>query len=196
MQDMTTVITPKSDQINADDLIAGPRTIKIREVQIKGGQEQPVSIYFDGSDKAFRPCKSMCRVLVAGWGPDAKACVGRSLTLYRDPDVKWAGMAVGGIRVSHMSDLAGPLTLALTASKGSRKPVTIRPLVIDQTKPEFTSHDYGSSREALEEAAQQGTEALKRAWGDIGPKAQKALVGEMPNLKAIAETVDSRPAAH
>ena len=77
MQDMTQVITPKSDQINADDLIGGPRTITIRDVQIKGGQEQPVSIYFEGSDKAFRPCKSMCRVLVAVWGPDANQYLGR-----------------------------------------------------------------------------------------------------------------------
>ena len=59
MNDMTSVIIPKSDQINADDLIGGTMTITITDVRIKGGQEQPVSSYFDGSDKAFRPCKSM-----------------------------------------------------------------------------------------------------------------------------------------
>jgi hypothetical protein len=116
MQDMTQVITPKSDQINADDLIGGPKTITIREVQIKGGQEQPVSVYFEGSEKAFRPCKSMSRVMVAAWGPDAKQYTGRSMTLYRDPDVKWGGMAVGGIRISHMTHLDNALTLALTAT--------------------------------------------------------------------------------
>lgn len=131
MNDMSSVIVPKSDQINADDLIPGPRTITIREVQIRGGQEQPVSIYFDGSDKAFRPCKSMSRVLVAAWGPDAKVYVGRSLTLFRDPTVKWAGMEVGGIRISHMSHIDGKLTLALTATKGSRKPFVVMPLVAE-----------------------------------------------------------------
>ena len=129
--DMRGVIVPKSDQINADDLISGPLTITIREVHIRGGQEQPVSIYFDGSEKAFRPCKSMSRVLVAAWGPDAKAYVGRSLTVYRDPEVKWAGMAVGGIRISHMSHIDGKMTMALTATKGQRKPHVVMPLVAD-----------------------------------------------------------------
>jgi hypothetical protein len=128
---MADAIVPKSDQINADDLISGPRTITIREVQIRGGQEQPVSIYFDGSDKAFRPCKSMSRVLVAAWGPNAKVYVGRSLTLFRDPTVKWAGMEVGGIRISHMTHIDGKLTMALTATKGQRKPHVVMPLVAE-----------------------------------------------------------------
>lgn len=131
MLDMRDVIVPKSDQINADDLIGGTQTIIIRDVQIRGGQEQPVSIFFDGSDKAYRPCKSMSRVLVAAWGPDAKAYVGRSLTLYRDPAVKWAGMEVGGIRISHMSHIDGKIQMALTATKGSRKPYTVLPLVAE-----------------------------------------------------------------
>lgn len=132
MNDMSSVIVPKSDQINADDLIAGPMTITIREVQIRGGQEQPVSIYFDGSDKAFRPCKSMSRVLVQGWGADANKYVGRSLTLYRDPTVKWAGLEVGGIRISHMSHIDGEKLMMLTATKGSRKPHKVKPLQVEQ----------------------------------------------------------------
>lgn len=130
MNDMTTVIQPKSDQINADDLIGRNMTITIRDVQIRGGQEQPVSIYFEGSDKAFRPCKSMSRVLVNVWGPDAKKYIGRSLTLYRDPSVKWGGLEVGGIRISHMSDIENSMTMALTATKGSRKPFVVKPLTI------------------------------------------------------------------
>lgn len=129
MNDMSQVIIPKSDQINADDLIGGDMTIRISEVKITGGQEQPVSIYFDGSEKAFRPCKSMSRVLVAAWGPDAKQYVGRSLQLYRDPTVKWGGMEVGGIRIRAMTHIDKPMVLALTATKGSRKPYTVRPLV-------------------------------------------------------------------
>jgi hypothetical protein len=100
------VIIPRSDQYNADDLVAGPITVTIREVKITPGSEQPVSILIEDSEKAFRPCKSSSRVLVMGWGPDASKYVGRSLTLYRDADVKWGGLAVGGIRISHMSDLA------------------------------------------------------------------------------------------
>lgn len=133
MNDMSSVIVPKSDQINADDLIAGPMTITIAEVQISGGQEQPVSIYFEGSQKAFRPCKSMSRVLVQAWGPDASKYIGRALTLYRDPTVKWGGLEVGGIRISHMSHIEAEKLMMLTATKGSRKPHKVLPLVVEQT---------------------------------------------------------------
>lgn len=129
MNDMASAIVPKSDQLNADDLIAGPMTITITDVSIRGGQEQPVSIHFEGDNgKPYKSCKSMNRVLVMAWGADAKKYVGRSLTLYRDPEVKWGGMAVGGIRISHMSHLDEPMTMVLTATKGSRKPFKVHPL--------------------------------------------------------------------
>jgi hypothetical protein len=134
VNDMSQVIVPKSDQINADDLISGPTTITISEVRISGGQEQPVSIFFEGSQKAYRPCKSMSRVLVFGWGPDANKYAGRSLTLYRDPSVKWAGMEVGGIRISHLSHIERDFVIALTATKGSRKMHQVKLLVPQQTE--------------------------------------------------------------
>lgn len=129
MNDMSSVIVPKSDQINADDLIGGEMTITINEVKITGGQEQPVSIFFNGSEKAFRPCKTVSRLLVAMWGPDAKKYVGRSLRLYRDPNVKWGGLKVGGIRVRAASDIPEALTIALTETRGQKKPTTVQPLV-------------------------------------------------------------------
>ncbi|API58068.1 hypothetical protein BSL82_01130 [Tardibacter chloracetimidivorans] len=133
MNDMSAVIVPKSDQINADDLISGPRTIRITEVDIRPGTEQPVSIYFENDEgKPWRPCKSMSRVLVSAWGPDAKAYVGRSVTLYRDPKVKWGGMEVGGIRVSHLSHIERDMVMALTATKGKRAPYTVKPLAAQE----------------------------------------------------------------
>ena len=132
MNDMSGVIVPKSDQVNADTLLAGPITVTVRDVQIRGGQEQPVNILLHETDLAYRPCKSMSRVLVSAWGPDANAYKGRSMTLYRDPDVKWGGLAVGGIRISHMSHIDGKLQLQLTATKGQRKPHLVLPLVVEQ----------------------------------------------------------------
>lgn len=130
MTDMSLVIVPKCDQITADDLLSGPLTITITGVTIKGGAEQPVEIAYEGGDgKPWRPCKSMSRVLVAAWGPDAKVYAGRKVTLYRDPKVKWGGMEVGGIRISHMSHINGSMTMALTATKGSKKAFTVQPLV-------------------------------------------------------------------
>lgn len=142
MNDMSSVIVPKSDQLNSDTLISGPITIQITDVEIRPGTEQPVTIHYDGErGQPWRPCKSMSRVLVAAWGPDAKKYVGRSVTLYRDPAVKWGGMEVGGIRVSHMSDLERDMVLALTATKGKRAPFIVKQLVQQrqaETEPLFT----------------------------------------------------------
>ena len=129
MDDMRQTITPNSDQLNADDLIGREMTIKITGVDIRGGQEQPVSIHFEGDNgKPYKACKSMCRVMVSAWGPDSKKYVGRSMTLYRDPKVKWGGMEVGGIRISHMSDISDDMTMALTVTRANRKPFTVRPI--------------------------------------------------------------------
>jgi hypothetical protein len=122
MNDMSQVIIPRSDQLNAEDFIAGPATFIIEGVAISPGTEQPVSIKLVGEPRVWRPCKSMSRVLVAAWGPDANAYVGRSVTLYRDPKVKWGGLEVGGIRVSHLSHIERDMVMSLTATKGKRAP--------------------------------------------------------------------------
>ena len=128
MNDMSGVIQPKSDQVNADDFIAGPATFTIESVSISPGTEQPVNIKLVGEPRVWRPCKSMSRVLVAAWGPDAKAYAGRSVTLYRDHKVKWGGLEVGGIRVSHLSHIERDMLIQLTATKGKRAPHVVKPL--------------------------------------------------------------------
>ena len=132
MIDLRATIKPKSDQLNADDLIAGPLTIRIADVQVSAG-EQPVAIHFDGDGgKPYKPGKAMRRVLVAAWGADGAAYIGRSLTLYRDEDVMFGGVLVGGIRISHLSHLNKPLTMALAFAKSKRKPFTVQPLAQDK----------------------------------------------------------------
>lgn len=127
--DMSSVIVPRSDQTNSDDLVSGPRTITITGVDIRPGTEQPVSVNYQGdNDRPWKPCKTQCRVLVALWGPDASAYTGRSLTLYTDPKVKWGGVEVGGIRISHASHIDADRTLSLTVTKGQRKPFVVRRL--------------------------------------------------------------------
>lgn len=127
--DMSQFVVPKSTQLNADDLVSGPRTIRITRVTGTGNGEQPVAVYFDGDDgRPFLPCKSMRRVMIAAWGVDASTYIGRSLTIYRDPEVTFGGMKLGGIRISHMSHLAQPLNLALTVTKSKRAPYKVAPL--------------------------------------------------------------------
>jgi hypothetical protein len=129
MNDMTATIVAKSDQINAADLIGTSRTITIKEVRIKAGDDQPVTIIIEEDKKAFRPCKGVRRLLVRVWGPDASKYIGQSMTIYCDPTVTWAGKEEGGIRVSHMTGLNEKIVEFMRTSKAVTKPYEIRPLV-------------------------------------------------------------------
>lgn len=129
MTDLAATIAPKSDQLNADDLIAGPKTITITGVRGSDDPDQPVAVHFEGDNrKPWKPCKSMRRVLVHAWGADGNAFVGRSLTLYRDEGVQFGGIKVGGIRISHMSHIERDMTMALTTTRAKRAPYTVKPL--------------------------------------------------------------------
>jgi hypothetical protein len=126
--DLTDTIIPRSDQLNAEDLLTGPRTFTIAEVR-KGSAEQPVDIHLvEFPGRPFKPSKTVRRILVAAWGKEANAYAGRRMTLYRDPAVKFGGMDVGGIRVSHLSHIDKPMTLVLAVSKGKRAPYVVKPL--------------------------------------------------------------------
>jgi hypothetical protein len=121
-------IVPKSDQLNAEDLLTGPRTVTIERVTA-GTSEQPVNVHLvETPGRPYRPSKTMRRVMVACWGSDAALYVGRRMTLYRDPTVKFGGMAVGGIKISHLSNIDKRTTLALTETRGKRAPHVVEPL--------------------------------------------------------------------
>ena len=98
MVDISSTIIAKSDQLNADDLIGGPITVTITNVSLTESPDQPLTINYDGDNgRPYKPCKSMRRVLAAAWGNDGSKFIGRRVTLFRDPRVKWAGQEVGGI---------------------------------------------------------------------------------------------------
>jgi hypothetical protein len=138
-------ITPKSDQANADDLIASPVTVQIVSVK-QGDKESPVWITTTGFEgRAWKPCKSMRRVLISAWGEYPSVWIGRSVTLFCDPEVVYGGVKVGGIRISHMSDIAGDLALSLTATRGKRKPFTVRKLEV----PMYPSMIFESKLQAM-----------------------------------------------
>lgn len=135
-------IAPKSDRVNADDFLAGPETVTITAVK-RGDADTPVAIHIEGR-KPYYPCKSMRRVLISAWGDNGPDWVGKSMTLYTDPDVKFGGVAVGGIRISHLSHIESDMALALTATRGKRTPFTVRKLAQQQAKPYPTDQFDGN----------------------------------------------------
>jgi hypothetical protein len=126
--DISKTTEPKSDQQNYDDYMSGPKTVTITEVKA-GSSEQPVELHLaEYPGRPYKPGKSMRRVLVACWGAEASAYVGRKLTLYGDPSVRFGGQAVGGIRIAALSHLDGPREISLTVTRGKRAPFVVQPL--------------------------------------------------------------------
>lgn len=184
MIDLTETIAPKSNQLNADDLIAGPRTIVITDVT-KASTEQPIAIRYEGdNNKPYYPCKSMRRVLVQAWGKDGALYKGRSMTLFRDATVTWAGAEVGGIRISHLSDIKEKLVLSITLNQKTRKPYVVLPL--GTSKPVKTV-DVASLQEKAAGVALGGSDALKTWFTGLSNEEKLAMKPHMEGYKAEAE---------
>ena len=150
--DLRATIVPKSDQLNAEQLLGGATTVIVSEVRTTDSAEQPVTIHYEGDDgRPYKPCKTMRKVLILAWGPDGRAWVGKSMTLYNDTAVKFGGERVGGVRISHMSGIKRTIEVSLTAPKGKKALHTIKVL---QGTP--------SSRDLAVDAAKQLAVDVKR----------------------------------
>lgn len=174
--DLTETIAPRSDQQNFDDVAAVSRTLTITEVK-QGSTEQPVEVHnaeFPG--RPYKPSKSMRRVLVAAWGPDTTTYVGRRLTIYGDPTVKFGGSTVGGIKISHLSHIDKRLTLALTVTRGKRKAHIVEPLPDAAPTPTELS--------AEQVAASTDITALGDAWRVSGPELRAQIEARVAELRA------------
>ena len=195
--DMTTTITPKSDQINYDDFLSGPKTITITEIKGNGAANdpQPVSVYYQGDNgKPYKPCKSMRRVMVAAWGANAIEYVGRSLTLFGDPNVIFGGAKVGGIRISHMSHIKNELNIALTASKAKRIAYRVLPMNIDiSEKSELNEADEETIKQTARDIATLGNDKLTEHFKAQSKPDQVILATIRDELRGIADRADNPP---
>jgi hypothetical protein len=130
--DISDTLKAKADQLNGDDLIGGPIVVTITKAN-KVSDDQPVILGITGGYQPFKPCLTMRRALTIAWGPKMSEWIGRSMKLYRDPSVKWAGDAIGGIRISHLSHIPKRLELFLTETRGKKKKTIIEVLSVEVT---------------------------------------------------------------
>lgn len=127
--DIANSLAPRSDQINADDLVHSPMDVTIREV-VNGKGDQPYDFLLMETDRAYRPNVTMRRLISAAWGTtDGDSFVGRRLRLYcaKVPDPGGKGMT-NGIRVSHLSHIDQRFETKLQVSRGRRETFTVDPL--------------------------------------------------------------------
>ena len=178
-------IVPKSDQLNADDLLTGPITATITKVR-RGDKEQPIIVELEGH-RPYKPCKTMRRVLIGTFGDDPKNWVGQQLTLYCDPEVLWAGVKVGGIRISHLTGLENPRTFMLTTTRGKKSEVTVRPIAhvpalspeeqqfIKMSKLDMAATESVKELEQLGKGMEKQSEAVKSALRPVYKARLEAL---------------------
>jgi hypothetical protein len=159
----------RSDQWNADDLISGPRTFTIAGAR-KGAAEQPYDIVFEGEEKVWRPPVTVRKILTTAWGNESDDWVGRRVTLFRDPSIRFGPNQVGGIRVSHMSGIDAPVKAVLNTTRGKRALHTVEPLPDAKVTPTDTSAPSPAQVAASTDQAE-----LREWWG------------QYPSLRALIE---------
>jgi hypothetical protein len=193
VSDLRSTIIPKSDQLNAEQLLTGPMTITVTDVRIGAGDEQPVVVHYQGDDgRPFKPCKTMRKLLVFAWGEDGREWAGKSMTLYCDPKVKFGGEEVGGIRISHMSHIDRRVQVSLTATKGKKALYVVDRL--EPPAPKQRTERHESMVADLELVAkEQGEKAFKRAWNALTEEDREVIgVPERDRLLALGRTHDAK----
>lgn len=165
--DITDTLAPKSDQLDAVDLLGGSRIFTIEGVT-KGNAEQPVQIRLAEFPRVWRPGKSMRRVLAACWGTESSEWAGRRVELFCDPAVKFGGEAVGGTRISRLSHIDGPRKIPLLVTKGRSAVYTVEPL---------TDADVVA--------------ALRSEWKTADPERKKAIEAQVAALSQTSGAEDA-----
>lgn len=192
--DLRPTIVPKSDQLNAEQLLGGPMTVTVTEVRTSASEEQPVIVHYEGENgRPYKPCKTMRKLLIFAWGEDGRQWVGRSMTLYNDASVRFGGQDVGGIRISHLTDIDREIKVSLTATKGKKALHNVLPLEVATPEPQMSAEEVLA---LLREAALQGEAHLRGVYEELNGK-QAALADvwktDGKSLKDAAKKADAEP---
>lgn len=183
IKDLRSTIIPKSDQLNAEQLISGDLTITVTEVRA-GSEDQPIVIHYENEEgRPYKPCKTCRKLLIFAWGEDGRAWVGKSMTLYNDHAVRFGGMTVGGIRISHLSDIEREISLSLTATKGKKAMHTVLPLEVTRLDDVLKAIATATDRNGMNAAR---ALAMKLPPGDQAQAAQDAYNARMKELRGAA----------
>ena len=124
---------PKSDQLNADDLIGGSAIFTFSRITrgkvVKRG-DQPMNVHLvEFTRGPWKPCKGMRRVMEGAWGVNpAQWPASLRVELFRDPRVSFGDEPMGGIRISGMSHIQEDFVALVTVGRGRRVEYPIRRL--------------------------------------------------------------------
>jgi hypothetical protein len=133
--DISQALVAKSDQINASDLTGSPIVATIKDVR-KGDAAKPIIVDLEGMDgRPWKPSKGMLRVIAHAWGTESDKWIGRLVKLVNNPEVIYAGEAVGGVEVVAMSHIDKPFTIPVRISQKKVKQHHVEALAEPATEP-------------------------------------------------------------
>lgn len=186
VEDLRPTIVPKSDQLNAEQLLGTSMVITVTRVDVSTSPEQPVTVHYEGENgRPFKPCKTMRKLLVFAWGENGNHWAGRSMELFCDPSVKFGGDEVGGIRISHLSHIDKPLRVSLTATRGKKTLYSVGVLQAGPTLAEVLQAIKAAKNKAGMDAAKALASTLRNAF-DVGA-AQDAYRARVAELRGPAK---------
>lgn len=167
---------PRSDQLNADDLIGSSRIVTIAGVRA-GTAEQKYDIMLAGETRVWRPPVTVVRILLAAWGDESDVWVGRSAELYRDPNVRFGPDQTGGIRVRALSHIDKRMSVAVQEKRGKRKMHVVEVLT-DVPAP---TAEVPTLADAQIDAATT-TDELRGMWSAATPEQQQRIKARVAEL--------------
>ena len=191
--DIGFALEAKSDQLNYDDIADTNIVVTVSDVQVRQS-DQPVWVYFHGcNNRPWKPSKGMLRILATGWGRDSSAWVGRSVELFGDKTVRWAGKEIGGIRIKAMSHIKeNGLSCMLTVSRGKRQAYQVS--FLNMARPVYPDDKFAQVLPAMSEFIRTGKMSIEQVvarcqqTGDLTP-AQLALLEEALPVNADDEEI-------
>lgn len=184
--DITDTLAPSSTQLDAIDLITGPRVFTVKSVDVKKDAEQPVSIHLEEFPRPWKPSKNQRRVLAYCWGEKSAAWAGRRMKLFRDPDVTFGKDKPGGTRIAELSHIDGPKSVPLLISQGRSALYTVHPL----TEPALPATNAIPEPTADEVAACADTAKLGAMWRASGAEMRAVIEARVAAIKADAAELD------
>lgn len=197
VSNLRSTIIPKSDQLNADQLLGQDMIVTITGVSLASSPDQPVIIHYEGENgRPFKPCKTVRKILIALWGEDGNQWIGRTMHLYCDEKVKWAGEEVGGIRIKALSHIDRDKDISLTETRGKKVKARIMKFTPENNAAYVTPlppFDKTVCLKSLNDAAQKGTADLLAVWNTLTKEAKTAVKDDMPAIKTEAAKHDTVP---
>ncbi len=170
--DISAALAPKSDQLDAVDLLGSPPQVFTITSVSEGSAEQPVQIGLAEFPRVWRPSKGMLRVLAHCWGKVTAEWVGRRVELYTDPDVMFGPDRVGGVRISRLSHIEKRTSVPMIVKRGKSGSWNVDPLPDAAPTP---------PQPDIETAAR--ISALTAEWHEADADRKKAIEAEVDALR-------------